>query len=142
MNLKKIKMKSIGIGIISSIAFFLILGAVSAVFSNPFFTRMTPSSILDWVLLIVTSILAGIYLGLNYYIKNHKNISVTCATTGGILSFLAFACPVCNKLIILVLGFSGAMTYFAPIQPILGIIGVLLLMYANFILIKKIIKWK
>ena len=71
-------------------------------------------------------------------IKNHKNLSIACATSGGVLGFLAFACPVCNKLIVLVLGFSGAMTYFAPIQPMLGILGVLLLLYGNFTLIRRI----
>jgi hypothetical protein len=128
--------KSVGIGLLGSILFFLILGAVSAVFSNPFFARMTPVSNLDLVLLILTSILAGSYIGLYYFIKNQKTLSITCATSGGVLGFLAFACPVCNKLILLVLGFSGAMTYFAPLQPILGVLGVLLLLYANYSLIK------
>ena len=40
---------------------------------------------------------------------------------GGALTFFAVGCPVCNKLVVLALGFSGALTYFAPLQPALGI---------------------
>jgi hypothetical protein len=39
---------------------------------------------------------------------------------GGLLSAFAIGCPVCNKLVVMALGFSGALTYFAPLQPILG----------------------
>lgn len=131
---------SIIIGILSGIGFFLLLGLVSAMVPNPFFSRMTAISSFDWTILVLTSILAGSYIGLYHFIKNNKNLSITCATSGGVLSFLAFACPVCNKLILLVLGFSGAMTYFAPIQPILGTLGVLLLIYANYSLYKVIKK--
>jgi hypothetical protein len=129
---------SIIITILSAIGFFLLLGFVSAIVSNPFFSRMTSIASFNWFVLVITSIFAGTYVGLYNFIKNHETISVSCATGGGVLGFLAFACPVCNKLIILVLGFSGAMTYFAPIQPFLGILGIGLLLYANFVLIKKI----
>ena len=42
----------------------------------------------------------------------------------------AISCPVCNKLVVLALGTSGALTYFAPIQPLLGFLSVGLLLYA------------
>jgi len=44
-------------------------------------------------------------------------------TLGGIASlgaFLAIGCPVCNKIALLLLGASGAMTVFAPIQPFIA----------------------
>lgn len=140
--MKKSLMLSIVIGLLSSLSFFILLGLVSAIIPNSFFSRMTDISNFDWVILVLTSILAGLYLGLYYFIKNNKNLSSSCAIGGGILGFLAFACPICNKLIILVLGFSGAMTYFAPLQPILGVLGILLLIYANLTLIRRIKKWK
>ncbi len=49
---------------------------------------------------------------------------------GGLLSVLAIGCPVCNKLVVLALGYGGAMTYFAPAQPLLGFLSVGLLLYA------------
>lgn len=135
---KKEKIKSFFIGLISGIVFLILLGGISAILPNSYFLRMTPITNLDWILLVLTSILGGLYVGLYYYIKSNKNKGVSCATSGGILSFLAFACPVCNKLILLILGFSGAMTYFAPIQPLLGVLGVALLVYANYSLYRVI----
>jgi hypothetical protein len=35
-------------------------------------------------------------------------------------------CPVCNKLVVVLLGSSGALTYFAPVQPLLGLLAVTL----------------
>ena len=45
---------------------------------------------------------------------------------GGILTWFAVGCPVCNKIALLALGYSGAITWFAPIQPVLAI-GALIL---------------
>lgn len=39
------------------------------------------------------------------------------ATAGGVLSFLAVGCPICNKLVVLAVGVSGALSYWAPVQP-------------------------
>lgn len=49
---------------------------------------------------------------------------------GGLLSVFAVGCPVCNKLVVLAPGTSGALTYFAPLQPVLGFLSVGLLLYA------------
>lgn len=49
---------------------------------------------------------------------------------GGVASFgafLAIGCPVCNKVALLLLGTSGALSVWAPIQPILGVISLGLL---------------
>ncbi len=46
------------------------------------------------------------------------------------LSVLAIGCPVCNKLVVLALGAGGALTHFAPVQPILGFLSLGLLAYA------------
>jgi hypothetical protein len=49
------------------------------------------------------------------------------AGAGGVLSFLAAGCPVCNKLVVLAVGVSGALDYFRPLQPLLGAASLLLL---------------
>jgi hypothetical protein len=56
---------------------------------------------------------------------------------GGLLSFFAIGCPVCNKLLLLALGTSGAMNYFAPVQPFLAGAGVLLLTWALIVRLKN-----
>ena len=40
---------------------------------------------------------------------------------GGLLAWFAVGCPVCNKLALLALGYTGAITWFAPIQPFLAL---------------------
>ena len=40
------------------------------------------------------------------------------------LSYLAIGCPVCNKLVLVALGSTGAVQFFAPIQPYLALAGV------------------
>jgi len=52
------------------------------------------------------------------------------AIAAGVLSTFAVGCPVCNKLIVLALGVSGALSYWAPAQPVLGVASVALLTYA------------
>ncbi|MBP8882095.1 MAG: hypothetical protein KBG77_13450, partial [Dermatophilaceae bacterium] len=52
------------------------------------------------------------------------------AGIGGLLSFLAVGCPVCNKIALLALGYSGALQWFAPLQPVLALAGVALLAWA------------
>lgn len=41
--------------------------------------------------------------------------------TGGLLAWFAVGCPVCNKVALLALGYSGAITWFAPVQPVLAV---------------------
>ena len=49
---------------------------------------------------------------------------------GGLLSAFAVGCPVCNKLVVLALGVNGALSWFAPVQPVLAVVSLGLLGYA------------
>jgi hypothetical protein len=49
---------------------------------------------------------------------------------GAVVSFFAVGCPVCNKLVLLALGTSGAITWFAPIQGYLALASVALMAVA------------
>lgn len=49
---------------------------------------------------------------------------------GTFLTWFAVGCPVCNKIALLALGYSGAITWFAPVQPYLGLGALVLLMIA------------
>lgn len=55
---------------------------------------------------------------------------------GGVLGWFAVGCPVCNKIALLALGYTGALTYFAPLQPILAAASVILLVVAVIIRLK------
>ncbi|MEU3550893.1 hypothetical protein [Streptomyces longwoodensis] len=52
------------------------------------------------------------------------------ALLGGIGSTLAVGCPICNKLVVLAIGVSGALSYWAPLQPVLAVASLALLGYA------------
>jgi hypothetical protein len=49
---------------------------------------------------------------------------------GGLLSFFAVGCPVCNKIVLLALGTTGARQWFEPFQPVLAVLSLALLSYA------------
>ena len=39
-------------------------------------------------------------------------------------------CPVCNKIALLALGYTGALTWFAPFQPVLAVTALILATFA------------
>ena len=43
------------------------------------------------------------------------------------MSFFAVGCPICNKLVVGLIGVSGALSFFAPVQPYLAVGGLALL---------------
>lgn len=49
------------------------------------------------------------------------------ALRGAVVSFFAVGCPVCSNLALLALGTSGALQYFASIQPFLAAASVIML---------------
>jgi hypothetical protein len=49
------------------------------------------------------------------------------AAGGGLLALFAIGCPVCNKPVLLLAGTSGALGWFAPLQPVLGGLALFLL---------------
>ena len=110
---------------VGAIGAFLAMGVPSAMIDNPFFIRMIPVRVEDYVISIVTSILLGLVLG-TFAISSVKGDGGK-ALGSGILTYLAVGCPVCNKLVILFLGISGALAYFEPVQIYLGIGSVMLL---------------
>jgi hypothetical protein len=44
----------------------------------------------------------------------------------GVLAWFAVSCPACNKIVVALLGASGATGTFAPLQPALGAVAVAL----------------
>lgn len=111
--------------LILTILMFTIFGAVTGVYQNPFFQRMTPLYWFDYMFLSLESVLLGLFFGVNATICATKGVSI-----GGVFGFLGFACPICNKLLLFLLGSGFLLTYFEPIRPFVGILGVLLMGFA------------
>lgn len=118
-------------GLLGAILATLTIGIPTDVIANPFFTRMTPVRMQDVVFLVLTALLTGL-LCATYGLPRAASCSLQEGRTlaGGLLSFFAIGCPTCNKIVILLLGTSGALRWFEPVQPILAVASLLLLAVA------------
>ena len=112
---------------IGAVGAFVALGVPSAIIDNPYFIRMIPVRTQDYVIWLMASMLLGLVLG-TFTISSMKGNSGK-AFGSGILSLLAVGCPICNKVVVLFLGISGALAFFEPLQLYLGIGSVALLIW-------------
>ncbi len=111
----------------------LVVGLPTDVIPNDWFGRMTPVRDYDVPVLVAVSVLSGLlaasYWGVEGVVCPVRRPG-TAGAVGAALGWLAIGCPVCNKLIVLALGTSGALSVFAPAQPWLAALSVLLLLAA------------
>lgn len=124
------------VAVAGGVATLVLIGLPSGIIDNAFFSRMTPVRTQDYVIWVLTGILAGLVAGT--FTVPVKTAGSGRAVSGGFLSFFAVGCPICNKLVILALGASGALTYFAPLQIYIGIASLALLGWALYLRVKAI----
>lgn len=110
----------------------LLVAVPTDLIDTPLFSREIPPTAWAWPVLLLTAALSGL-LGATYLARTatparQRNGPVGAA--GALLSFFAVGCPVCNKLVLLALGTSGALQYFTPVQPYLAAGSVVLLSWA------------
>ena len=116
-----------------AVVWAVLSGTPTDIVDTPLFIRMTPVVWWDYPFWVASAVLVGLLAAT--YIPT-VGVERLDGTQGekllgrGLLSVFAVGCPVCNKLVVLTLGAGGALTYFAPLQPILGFLSVGLLLYA------------
>lgn len=115
----------------------LVTAVPTAIIDNPWFTRMTPVYADQYFFWIGTSLLSGALLA-TYVGGVRIDGAATGGFGGGLLGYLAIGCPICNKLIVGLLGVAGAMDYFAPVQPFLGALGLAALAVALALRVRSI----
>lgn len=107
----------------------LLIGVPSDLVDTPFFGRPVPTRTIDYVILAITAAL----IGLIFAIRVPQDLAADDETKpvwGGFVSFLAVGCPVCNQAVVALVGTSGALSWWAPVQPVLGLLAIGILLYA------------
>lgn len=118
-----------------AVAVALLIGVPTDVIPNPVFGRPVPVTWWSYPTLIVTAVLAGLLIGT--YVRrgdaaplDELDRPTRNGGIAGLLSFFAVGCPVCNKLVIVALGTTGARQWFEPVQPLLAVASIVLLAWA------------
>ena len=125
-------LKKIIYAVIASSIFLVSFSLIAALLPNNWFIRMTPANDLDYVFLVLTSLLLGAYVSLSLTEKKRTKQNNAAAYGGGVGGFLGFGCALCNKLLLLIFGAVGVLTYVEPYRPLIGTIGVGLMSYAVY----------
>lgn len=109
----------------------LLVGLPTDVIPNPVFGRPVPVTWWSYPVLAATAILGGL-LAATYVRTDDEPLDRPgrAGGLGGLLAFFAVGCPVCNKLVIIALGTTGALEWFAPAQPWLAALSIALLAWA------------
>lgn len=115
-------------GIAVGLFTLLVVAVPTDLIPTPLFQRMTPAEWWNWPVAIASAVLVAILVALP------KPTSCRPATragvVGGALAYFAVGCPTCNHLVVLAIGASGALQWFAPLQPILALAGIVVLLVA------------
>jgi hypothetical protein len=125
----------------------LVFGLVSAIIPNPVFGRQIPPEPWAYWVWLASAPLMGL-VGATYSAPLREPSPAVAAPLGGAVAasaladdrsgstlgtiaglgaFLAIGCPVCNKVALVLLGAGGALTIWAPLQPVIGAASLMLL---------------
>lgn len=118
--------------VIASAVVAVVIGVATVLIPNPVFGREIPPVWWNYPVWLVTAALSGMLFAT--YARPHRSApqdpeaedtgyrrTSRMGLAGGVLAWFAVGCPVCNKLALLALGYSGAITWFAPVQPFLAL---------------------
>jgi hypothetical protein len=123
----------------SGIGIAILVALPTAVIPNPVFGRSVAVTWWSYPVVLATGILGGLLVAT--YVRDPRSASLDepdpgldrasrFGVAGTLVSFFAVGCPVCNKLVLVALGATGAVTWFAPFQPILAAASVVLMVVA------------
>jgi hypothetical protein len=123
---------------LAAVGTLLVIGLPADLVPNPVFGRQIEAPAWAWPALVATSVLSGLLLAT--YVREPALGRETedpltdrqgrRGALGGLLGFFAVGCPVCNKIVVLALGYTGALRWFEPVQPYLAVVAVGLLAWA------------
>lgn len=108
------------------------IGVPSDLIDTPIFGRPVEIRSIDYVIWAITSALIGLVFAIRLPTSHAEEQERNDMRTvwGGFVSFLAVGCPVCNQLVVALLGSSGALSWWAPAQPFVGVAAIGLVLWA------------
>ena len=120
---------------IGTAATLLLLGVPAVLVPNGLFSREVDPTWWSYPVWAAASVLTGLVAatyvrGAAGSAKEDVDRGRGKGIVGAALAWFAIGCPVCNKLVLLALGANGAMTWFAPLQPLLAVAGLALSAWA------------
>lgn len=108
----------------------VLIGVPTGIIPTSFYQRMTPVLWWNYPVWAMTAVLSGLVMATYLRTAYSSPRSSKMTLGGGLLSLLAVGCPICNKLVVLAVGVTGALNVWAPLQPLLGLVSVGLLGWA------------
>lgn len=124
-------------GVAAGAISFLALAISTSIIPNPIFPREEPVRVLDYAILASVSVLAA-GLGASFAVPRACPLQRNKLLSGGILTFLAISCPVCNVAVVTLIGTGGALAWFAPVHSLLGLAAIATLTVALIMQIREI----
>ena len=124
--------RRIAVGALAAFVVAVLIGVPTGIIETPWYHRMTPVLWWNYPVWTMSSLLTGALAAT--YVRNPA-IPVPVnqggkTFMGSMLSLFAVGCPICNKLVVMAVGVSGALNWFAPLQPLLAGGSLVLLGYA------------
>ncbi len=126
------------IAALAALATAAAIGIPTDVVPNPWFARKVPVDAFDVSTLVMLSALTGALVA-TYAVAGGSPAAARRGGIGsGLLGWFAISCPACNKIVIALIGTSGATGAFAAVQPVLGAAAVALAAVALSIRVRAI----
>lgn len=102
----------------------MVIAVPTDVLDTPWFTREIAVRWWEYPTLGAVAILTALWVGITPRTGGPSGGS---AVGGVTLATFAIGCPVCNKLVLAAVGYTGALGIWAPMQPILAVVSVALM---------------
>jgi hypothetical protein len=114
----------------------MVMGVPTGIVQTSYYTRMTPVTWWDYPVWAISALLIGLVAATYVRIPGRETpVPDRSGRTVGatLLSTFAVGCPICNQLVVAVIGVSGALSYWAPFQPLLGSFSIALLLTGLYV---------
>lgn len=112
----------------------LFIGLPTDIIPNPIFGREVPVRPWEYPVLAATVVLTFAW----FAVQAPRRPKDDTRLAGGLtLALFAVACPVCNKIVLLLLGATGAMSWWAPLQPYAAVIALAALGLALYLRLRR-----